>query len=71
MVPFTKVSNSDLVLSGPIAPAIVFKFLREFILRLGSSDFSSSIRSPMGERGVFLLIGGVCNIKVYKKIAIK
>jgi len=48
-IPFTKGSNSERVLSGPIALAMVVKFLIELTLRLGSSALSSSMRTPIGE----------------------
>jgi hypothetical protein len=55
MIPETNGINSDLVLSGPKAAAIVPKLLAEFRRRLGSSDLNSSMRMDIGER-VFLFI---------------
>jgi hypothetical protein len=45
----TKGRSSDLVLSGPIAEAIVEKYFIEFNLRFGSSDFNSSIKTATGD----------------------
>lgn len=47
-VPVTKGKSSDLVLSGPMTLAIIGRFLMEFILLLGSSDFSSLISVAIG-----------------------
>ncbi len=55
MIPETNGINSDLVLSGPRAAAMVPKLFAEFRRRLGSSDLNSSIRIDIGEI-VFLFI---------------
>lgn len=52
----TKFNKSERVLSGPIAAAIVQKFLMEFKRFFESSDLSSSMSVATGERLVLLLI---------------